>query len=72
MPGAIYTILRRMEANELLRSEWEKVESGPDRRVYRLTDKGVMMLKSGLEAIIRRQKLTEDLVKFYDEKFRGK
>lgn len=69
MPGSIYTILRRMEHRGLLRSEWEKVESGPDRRLYRLTDEGVVVLRSGLEAVVRRRKLNEDLVKFYEEKF---
>ena len=72
VPGAIYTILRRMENQGLLRSEWEKVESGPDRRIYELTDEGVEVLKSGLEAMVRRRKLTEDLVRFYEEKFMGK
>jgi len=72
VPGAIYTILRRMENQGLLRSEWEKVESGPDRRIYKLTDEGVAVLKSGLEAMVRRRKLTEDLVRFYEEKFTSK
>ena len=67
MPGSIYTILRRMEHRGLLRSEWEKVESGPDRRLYRLTDEGVAVLRSGLEAVVSRRELTEDLVKFYEE-----
>jgi DNA-binding PadR family transcriptional regulator len=72
MPGSIYTILRRMEHRGLLRSEWEKVESGPDRRIYRLTDEGVALLKTGLESIARRRKLTDDLVKFYEKEFEGK
>lgn len=69
MPGSIYTILRRMEHKGLLRSEWEKVESGPDRRLYRLTDEGVAVLRSGLEAVVRRRKLNEDLVRFYEAEF---
>lgn len=72
MPGSIYTILRRMEHRGLLRSEWEKVESGPDRRIYKLTDEGVALLKTGLESIARRRKLTDDLVKFYEKEFEGK
>lgn len=71
MPGSIYTILRRMEHRGLLRSEWEKVESGPDRRMYKLTDEGVAVLRTGLEAIVKRRKLTDDLVKFYEQEFKG-
>lgn len=72
MPGSIYTILRRMENRGLLRSEWEKVEGGPDRRLYKLTEEGVHVLKVGLEAIVRRRELTDDLVRLYEEKFKEK
>jgi DNA-binding PadR family transcriptional regulator len=68
-PGSIYTLLRRMEERGLLESKWEKIEGGPDRRVYSLTDKGVEALKMGLESIIKRKMLFDDLVKFYHENF---
>jgi len=53
----------------LLESRWEKAEGGPDRRVYRLTGKGVEALKMGLASIVKRKRLFEDLVKFYYENF---
>ncbi len=68
-PGSIYTLLRRMEERGLLESKWEKTEGGPDRRVYRLTSKGVEALKMGLTSIVKRKKLFEDLVNFYYENF---
>jgi len=68
-PGSIYTLLRRMEERGLLESKWEKVEGGPDRRVYRLTSKGIEALKMGLTSIVKRKKLFEDLVNFYHENF---
>jgi DNA-binding PadR family transcriptional regulator len=68
-PGSIYTLLRRMEERGLLESKWEKIEGGPDRRVYKLTDKGVEALKMGLTSIIKRKRLFEDLVNFYHENF---
>jgi DNA-binding PadR family transcriptional regulator len=68
-PGSIYTLLRRMEEKGLLASRWEKVEGGPDKRVYTLTHKGVEALKVGLASIARRKTLFDDLVKFYHEKF---
>jgi PadR family transcriptional regulator, regulatory protein PadR len=68
-PGSIYTLLRRMEERGLLESRWEKAEGGPDRRVYRLTSKGVEALKTGLTSIIKRRRLFEDLANFYYENF---
>jgi DNA-binding PadR family transcriptional regulator len=68
-PGSIYTLLRRMEERGLLESKWEKAEGGVDRRVYRLTDKGVEALKTGLTSIVKRKRLFEDLINFYYEKF---
>jgi DNA-binding PadR family transcriptional regulator len=68
-PGSIYTLLRRMEERGLLESKWEKVEGNPDRRVYHLTSKGVEALKMGLESIVKRKRLFDDLTKFYHEKF---
>jgi len=68
-PGSIYTLLRRMEERGLLESKWEDVEGGPDRRVYSLTSEGVNALKMGLASIVKRQRMFEDLVKFYRENF---
>jgi len=67
--GSIYTLLRRMEERGLLESTWEKVEGNPDRRVYRLTSKGVEALRMGLESIVKRKRLFDDLTRFYREKF---
>jgi DNA-binding PadR family transcriptional regulator len=71
-PGSIYTILRRMEAGGLLRSRWEKTESGPDRRIYKVTDDGARALQAGLEMMVRRRALTDDLIEFYRKNFEGK
>ena len=53
--GAVYTILRRMESHGLLTSKWEKVETGSDRRIYKIT--------------VNRQALMKDLVNFYNQHF---
>jgi DNA-binding PadR family transcriptional regulator len=68
-PGSMYTILRRMEEKGLLESKWERVEGGPERRVYNLTRKGVEALRVGLKSLVRRKLLFDDLVKFYHENF---
>ena len=71
-PGAIYTILRRIEERGLVTSEWEKKETGADRRVYTLTETGVNFLKEGLETVKSRRELMERLVQFYDATFPNK
>ena len=67
--GAVYTMLRRMEERRLLTSEWERKESGADRRVYTLTEAGVKVLKEGLEMVKKRRQLMDSLVQFYDTHF---
>lgn len=68
-PGATYTTLRRMEARELLVSEWERKDSGADRRIYRPTTLGISVLKEGLRMIKGSIQLMEDLVQFHDRHF---
>lgn len=68
--GSIYTLLRRMEHAGLLESEWEHAEaSGPDRRIYKVTKRGAEALRSGLETIIKRKTMMDDLARFYRENF---
>jgi DNA-binding PadR family transcriptional regulator len=71
-PGAIYTMLRRMEERGMVTSEWEKKETGADRRVYTLTEAGVKVLKEGLEMVKRRRQLMDSLIQFYDANFAEK
>jgi PadR family transcriptional regulator PadR len=67
--GSIYTLLRRMEHRGLLESEWEHIESGPDRRVYKVTKTGTETLRSGLESIAKRKAMMDDLAEFYEAHF---
>ena len=71
-PGAIYTMLRRMEERGMVTSEWEKKEAGADRRVYTLTDAGVRVLKEGLEMVKKRRQVIDSLLQFYDANFAEK
>jgi DNA-binding PadR family transcriptional regulator len=71
-PGAVYTMLRRMEERGLLASEWKRKDSGADRRVYTLTEAGVKVLKEGLEMVKQRRQLMDSLVQFYDTRFAEK
>ena len=68
--GVVYTALRRMEGKGLLESMWEKIESGPDRRIYKVTESGSKVLQAGLETIVERNTLMKDLVTFYNKNFK--
>jgi PadR family transcriptional regulator, regulatory protein PadR len=38
--GMLYPVLHRLEKEGLIESEWQKAESGRERKYYRLTDSG--------------------------------
>jgi PadR family transcriptional regulator, regulatory protein PadR len=38
--GTLYPVLRALEQDELVTSSWETVDSGPARKVYRITASG--------------------------------
>jgi len=40
----LYPVLKRMEAEELIKSNWVKTESGRRRKYYRLTEQGLEQL----------------------------
>src|ERR1700689_5984211 len=61
--GTVYPAMRRLERDELIRSQWEKqsiadAEQRPPRKYYRLTAAG----KATLEASRRRYPLLERLI----------
>ncbi|AEH50332.1 PadR family transcriptional regulator [Pseudothermotoga thermarum] len=62
-PSVIYRILRNLEAEGLLESEWQTFKAGPARRVYKITQKGELFLKQWAENskhyIVFLQKLVE-------------
>jgi DNA-binding PadR family transcriptional regulator len=69
--GSIYTILNRMEERGLLSSTKSESETGRMRRVYDVTESGREVLKRGLESIIQRKKMMDELTEYYEERFRG-
>ncbi len=49
--GALYRVLRTMEDDGLVASSWEQSALGPDRRVYRITDRGQQALDGEAEVL---------------------
>lgn len=55
--GDLYRTLRRMEKDGWVKSDWEKNESGPDRRTYTITKEGKDFLNSAANSLTRTDKL---------------
>ncbi|HZV51437.1 MAG TPA: helix-turn-helix transcriptional regulator [Candidatus Dormibacteraeota bacterium] len=66
-PGSLYRMLRSMEREGLLRSEWELSGAGPGRRRYELASSGSERLRSWAEALME----THQVIEAYLERYRG-
>jgi PadR family transcriptional regulator PadR len=62
--GALYPVLRSLEAAELLESQVEPSVSGPPRRYYRITD-------TGRETLLRWREIWEQTKNFVDDALKG-
>lgn len=67
--NSIYIVLNRIEEHNLTTSENIESEAGRPRRIYTITDKGIQLLKIGLENILDKKKVFNELEKFYEQEF---
>jgi PadR family transcriptional regulator PadR len=65
--GALYPVLRSLEATGLLQSEVEPSISGPPRRYYRITDTGRNTLSKWVEIWEQTRELVDATVKGGDD-----
>jgi len=66
-PSTVYRALRWMETHGLVESEWDLGESGPPRRVYRITQEGDRALASWVDDLRETQKMLGDFIRAYEE-----
>jgi PadR family transcriptional regulator, regulatory protein PadR len=66
-PGRLYRTLRALEDEGLVRSAWERSESGPDRRIYELTRKGVEELHVAARSLAVARSLLGRFLSRYEE-----
>jgi poly-beta-hydroxybutyrate-responsive repressor len=66
--GNLYRFLRLLEADGLVRSEWDDEASGPSKRVYELTDEGRKLLEEWASALRTAQGRTDDFLTRYEER----
>jgi len=65
--GALYRLLREMEASGLIESTWDIAETGPARRYYQLTEAGRGELRSGAERLRRQVTRIDRFFAIYQE-----
>lgn len=64
-PGTIYRNLRRMEKEGVVLSSWEAAESGPARRKYDITEKGITALQEAVLKLEQQKQQIEDFLNNY-------
>ncbi len=60
--GIIYALLRKMDKDSLIVSNWDIQESGPAKRMYRITEDGLEYLETALERLRRATNLIKILL----------
>jgi DNA-binding PadR family transcriptional regulator len=65
--AAIYRLLRQMELNGTVKSQWATKSSGPARRSYQITPKGRKLLSAWAQSIEERRERLGRLLAAYRE-----
>ncbi len=66
-PGRLYRVLRALEAERLVDSAWQASETGPDRRMYRLTRRGMEELHEQARRLAAGREALEVFLSRYGE-----
>ena len=69
--GNLYRTLRRMETKSWIESSWDKNKTGPDRRVYTITEDGRKFLTLAVSSLNRTDKLIHRFFEGYQRMFKG-
>ena len=65
--GNLYRLLRSLEAEGLVSSEWSAELPGPAKRTYELTDEGLRLLDRWAEALRQAQADVQGFLDRYDQ-----
>ena len=69
--GNLYRLLRALEAEGIVRSEWSADLPGPAKRTYELTDEGRRLLDRWAEALRDAQRVIAGFLERYEHDGRG-
>lgn len=65
--GGMYRVLRTMEQDGLLISQWETDDSGPAKRIYQLTEEGHRHLNHWIRTLIDTREWLNSFLEDYQE-----
>lgn len=66
--GNLYRLLRALEAEGLVSSEWDASSPGPAKRRYAITPAGALLLEHWVEALRRSQERMSEFLNSYEER----
>lgn len=66
-PAAVYRNLRKLEDGGFVSSTWEATGTGPDRRLYVITDGGLRRLDAWSARLAERRANIDEFLLFYTE-----
>lgn len=69
--GNLYRVLRALEEDGLVTSQWQAGEPGPAKRTYELTPEGQRLLDRWAEALREAQQDVQNFLDRYDQEERG-
>lgn len=64
--STLYRCLNKLEDSKFIKSNWEESESGPNKKVYNITQDGIDELKNIISFIEDRKKILENVIKRYE------
>lgn len=65
--GNLYRLLRALEADGLVRSEWDAAAAGPAKRRYELTELGRQLLAQWAEALEHARERIDSFLRRFEE-----
>lgn len=66
-PGAVYRVLRQLEQDGALRSQWVLAEAGAAKRTYVLTEEGDALLEDWVQVLRRWCQEIVQFIQVYDK-----
>ena len=66
--GNLYRLLRALEEEGVVSSEWDAGSPGPAKRRYALTEHGLRLLEHWVDALRRSQERTQGFLDRYEER----
>ena len=67
--GNLYRILRQLEKDAMVTSEWDTVSSGPAKRIYSITEAGEQYLETWANSLGHYQKMLNQFFNMYNPFF---